>query len=503
MRTLISNGLLLTLDVEEHVLEHGDLLVEDDLIVDISEHGDGSSGRAVDRVIDASGKLVMPGLVNAHLHSYDVYMKGMYEGLPLEPWMPYLSLGTRRPFTQHEIYVRTQRVAAEMLRNGITTAHDFLKLLPLDRHSLDTVMEAYRDVGIRVIVGVDMGDRPTSMTMPYLSDILPPQVRESMDAPPPLPQDELLDFCQWMIQSWDGREGRLHIALDPSAPQRCSDEFLAAVDGLSREFGVPLTTHVLETKVQAVTGREFFGKSIVEHLADLQILSPRLSVVHGVWLSEHDLELLAEAETSVVHNPLSNLRLLSGIAPVPEMGRAGINVALGCDNNNSSDTQNLFGAMRMAALLHQVSGPNFGERKPAREVLRMATAGGARSSLLHDSIGSLEVGKKADIVLLDLNTYAFSPLNDPVRQLVYSETGSSVDTVLVNGELVVEGKTLITVNEDALLDEVRQIARTLPPEHERAHLAADELQPYLQRMYWRSVKQDVGINRYSRPVEST
>ena len=136
---------------------HGDLLVEDDLIREVSEHRERPPGGSVDRVIDASGKLVMPGLVNAHLHSYDVYMKGMYEGLPLEPWMPYLSLSARRPFSQHEIYVRTQRVAAEMLRNGITTAHDFLKLFPLDQDSLNTVMQAYQDVGIRVVVGVDMG----------------------------------------------------------------------------------------------------------------------------------------------------------------------------------------------------------------------------------------------------------------------------------------------------------------------------------------------------------
>ncbi len=498
MRLLIRNGLILSLDAEDRVYEQSDLLVEDGVVSRIEANIEVEVGRPVDKAIDASGMLVMPGLVNAHLHSYDVYMKGLYEDLPLELWMPYLNLATRRPLTQHEIYVRTLRVATEMLRNGITAAHDFLKLLPIDEQSLDTVMQAYRDAGIRAIVGVNMANKPASQTMPYLQEILPDDVREEMDASP-IPDDrELLDFCRWMIEKWDRKDDRLHVALDPSAPQRCTDEFMLAMNDLSQQYNVPLTTHVLETKVQAVTGWEFYGKSIVEHMADLKLLTPRTSIVHGVWLTQHDIELLAEGRTSVVHNPLSNLKLLSGIAPVREMLKAGVNVALGCDNNNASDAQNMFDAMRVTALLHQASGPEWAVWRPARDTLRMATSGGARSCLLHEQIASLEVGRRADIILLDLNTYAFSPLNDPVRQLVYSESGRSVDTVLVNGKVVMENKVLRTVDEDALIREVRDIGRSISGEHEGAHRAADTLQPYLAQMYRRCVKKDVGINRYAR-----
>jgi 5-methylthioadenosine/S-adenosylhomocysteine deaminase len=154
--------------------------------------------------------------------------------------------------------------------------------------------------------------------------------------------------------------------------------------------------------------------------------------------------------------------------------------------------------VKVTALLHQVSGPEWEVWKPAQDTLRMATAGGARSCLLQDDIGSLEVGKRADIILLDLSTHAFSPLNNPVHQLVYSESGRSVDTVLVNGQVVMENQVLQTVDEDALLREVREIGRSMSGEHHGAHQAADALQPYLAQMYWRCVKEDVGINRYAR-----
>jgi cytosine/adenosine deaminase-related metal-dependent hydrolase len=217
-----------------------------------------------------------------------------------------------------------------------------------------------------------------------------------------------------------------------------------------------------------------------------------------VWLSDHDLGLLAEGGVSVAHNPASNLKLKSGLAPIGDMLQRGINVALGCDNNTANDAQNVFDAMKLAALLPEVAGPQFGFWEPARAALGMATAGGAKSVLLQDQIGSLEVGKRADIILLDLNSHAFTPLNDPVRQLVYSENGRSVDTVLVNGRIVMENKKILTVDEEAILDEAYDIGLSLRDEHEKAHGGAEELRPYWEEMYRRCVRQDVGMNRYSR-----
>ena len=498
MRVLIKNGMVLTLDQKDHQYDGYDLLVEDGLITQIEAEISGEDSPP-DKVIDATGKLIMPGLINAHLHSYDRFMRGLYEDMPLEVWFPHANLGVRRPLSQRELYVRTMLVATEMLRTGTTTAYDVCTLLPLNQESIDTVMTAYRDAGIRAFACAQVVNKRLTETMPYLDEIMPADVRDKANGSATHSDSELLGLLRWMIEKWDGENGHLHVALAPSAPQRCTDEFLLALDGLSRDKGVPINLHVQETRVQATAGPVFYGKSILEHVAELGVLSERLSVIHGVWLNDHDIELLAENGTSMVHNPVCNFRIKSGIAPVRQMLDAGVNVALGCDNNCANDVQNMFQAMKLAALLPEVEGPEFGDWEPAREALRMATASGARALGMQDAISSLEVGKRADIVLLDLNTHAFTPLNDPVHQLVYSETGSSVDTVLVNGNVVMENKVFVNVDEKALLQEAREIGLSRRKGHQKAEQWADELRPYLERMYWRCLEQDVGINRYSRP----
>jgi 5-methylthioadenosine/S-adenosylhomocysteine deaminase len=506
MRTLVQHGIILTLDAAEHIYNGYDLLIQDGVITQIA---DKINPDGVDKVIDASGKLVMPGLVNAHLHTYDRYMRGLYEDLPLEVWFPYVSLAVRRPLTQHEIYVRTVLTSLEMLRGGITAAYDVCTLAPLNQESIDTLMTGYRDAGIRAIACAQLFNNPFSATMPYLGELMPPEVKKLADAASFPPDADLLALAREMIEKWNGHAGYLHVGLAPSAPQRCSDTFLLALDDLSREKRVPWNLHVLETKIQAVTGPLFYGKTLVEYLAGLKLLSDRLSLIHGVWLTDHDIQLLAEGKTSVIHNPGSNLKLKSGIANVPRMLQVGVNVALGCDNNTANDAQSIFGEMKLAALLPQVSGPAFAEEDPnapfrggaARAALRMATAGGAKSVLLQDVIASLEVGKRADIVLLDLNSHPFVPLNDPVRQLVYSENGQSVDTVLVNGHVVMENKKILTVDEQAVLREAREIGSSLRAENEKGKQFGDTVRPYMEEMYWRCVNQDVGVNRYTGPYE--
>jgi 5-methylthioadenosine/S-adenosylhomocysteine deaminase len=498
LQTLIKNGLILTLDRDDRVHERCDVLIAGDSIAQI---GSGLAAPTSAKVIDAADKLVLPGFVNAHLHSYDLYDKSLYEDLPLEVWLPYTNLGVRRPLTKHEIRVRTLLAATEMLRSGITTAYDNISLFPLDQDSVDAVMTAYRDSGIRAVVGVTMANKPFSQTMPYLDELMPPEIRKQADGGPIPPDSELLGFCRWMIDRWNGKEGRLHTALSPSAPQRCTDRFMGAMDALSQEQNIPWNTHVLETKVQAVTGTEFYGKTIVEHLSDLGLLTHRLTIDHGIWLTARDMQLLAEAGTSVAHNPVSNARLRSGIAPIRSMLAAGVNVALGTDNGGAADALNMFQTMKLAALLPEFAGTRFGTWEPAREILRMATGGGAKTVALQDSIASLEVGKKADIVLIDLTTIPFTPLNSPVRQLVYGENGQSVDTVLVNGQVVMENGNFLNLDEAALRKEARGIGDSWRIERSKAEQFAGLLRPYLEAMYRRCVAQDVGMNRFSQSEE--
>src|SRR6185503_5383478 len=282
--------------------------------------------------------------------------------------------------------------------------------------------------------------------------------RVRLDGRPPAVQ-AILEFHQGLVKDWDGREGRVHVALAPAGPQRCTDELLRAFAAASEAERRPIHSHVLETKVQAVAARELYGRTMVAHLRDLGVLSPRLTAIHAVWLSRDDVAMLGDAGATVAHNPICNLKLLSGVAPVPRLLEAGVNLALGTDNPSANDSSSLWDSLKFAALLQSLDGPRPRETSASRATLRMATAGGARAMGLADELGAVEAGRRADLLLLDLDTLGFLPLNDPERQVVYCEHGGSVRTVIVNGRVVVDEGRLTTIDLGALVEEGTAIAR--------------------------------------------
>ena len=223
----------------------------------------------------------------------------------------------------------------------------------------------------------------------------------------------------------------------PSGPQRCTVELMEAADGLAQANSTAFHTHILESKVQAVAGQEFYGETLVQYMHDLGLLNRNTTIAHGVWVTDADIAFLGEAKCSVVHNTLSNMKLSSGVAPIRKLIDAGVNVALGTDGISTSDTPRMFDAMRAAGHLHNITTADYDAWLSAHEVLHAATLGGAYSALLEDDIGSIEVGKKADLVIMDLRNANFVPLNDARKHLVYSENGRSVETVIVDGEIVV------------------------------------------------------------------
>ena len=236
---------------------------------------------------------------------------------------------------------------------------------------------------------------------------------------------------------------------------------------------------------------------MVAHLRDLGVLSPRLTAIHAVWLSRDDVALLRDADVTVAHNPICNLKLLSGVAPVPRLLEAGVNVALGTDNPSANDSSRLWDSVKFAALLQSLDGPMPREASAARAALRMATAGGARSMGLAGEVGAVEAGRRADLVLLDLDTLGFVPLNDPVRQLVYCETGSSVRTVMVDGRVVVDEGTLTTIDLRALIEEGGEIARQAAADNRAVRAQYDRLRPYFEAMHRRAAAVDLGFDAFS------
>ena len=453
-RYLIRGGRIYDHDGDIHQPETADLLINSGIIERIAPHIEPDGGV---EVLDATGKLVIPGFVNAHYHSHDVMAKGLFEELPFDLWMMHSNPKSFGRRSHEEVRVRTLIGAAKSLRNGITTIQDFLTVEPQDEAFVDTVLSAYAEAGIRVVFAVAARDRGALDIAPFFAKNLPESIRRRLAGQDRSARNELafvagqirrLGMAPTELQTW---------ALAPSGPQRCSAELLEGIAALSREHGLPVLTHVYETRVQAAAAQMDTSGSLIDVLARAGLMNDRLGIVHGVWLSPRHIAQIADAGARVVHNPISNLKLKSGVAPILDLYRAGIDIALGCDNCSCAESQNIFTAMRMLCLLPAVTEPDPGPIT-AGYAVKAATLSGARAVGLGDKVGALKPGMAADLVILDLNEPAFVPFNSAARQIVYAESGRAVETVFVNGRPVVRGGKLVTVDEAKLAAEAAELA---------------------------------------------
>jgi 5-methylthioadenosine/S-adenosylhomocysteine deaminase len=252
---------------------------------------------------------------------------------------------------------------------------------------------------------------------------------------------------------------------------------------LAQELGLPVFVHVLETRIQAFSARKFLGKGMVEYLAQQGLLGPLTTLIHCVWVNDKDIELIAASGSRVVHNPLSNLKLGSGIAPVRKMRNAGIAVGLGTDNHNASDVPNMFEAMKLAALIHRGPDTDYHGWIGSREALDMATRGGARCAGLGHETGELQPGRKADLVMLDLDRLSFLPRHDLVNQLVFCEHGEAVEMVVVDGKILLRDGRIQSIDEEKILSELKQTMPGIEAKISSADHAGSELQPFLDSAY--------------------
>lgn len=496
--TVIESAQVLSLDAQDHQWSCADIVVRGGRIERIGPQAARGDLGAVARVVPAQGLLAMPGLINAHFHSPGNLMKGSLAGHPLEIFM----LHEVPPLAESAdggrlIYLRTLLGALEMLRRGVTAVQDDAYHVPKATvESVDAIMRAYRDVGIRATVAIDQPTLIEYDKYPYLESLLPEAEREAMRQAPRQSSQELLSLYGHLIDSWHGAaQGRLRAAVSCSAPQRVEPEYALALSELSRQYDLPYYVHLLETRLQRVLGDTRYGRSLVQEVHAQGWLDERLMAIHAIWVDEQDIELLAQSRCTVAHNPVCNLRLGSGVMPWRALHNAGVPVCLGSDEMNTDDSVNLWFVAKTAALIHSLSSPDDRQWAQPSEVLHSLTRQGARAMRMADELAVLQPGAWADIILLDLDSVAYWPLHDLRRQLVHCEDGQSLRMTMVQGEVVFEHGRVTTVDEAAVRAELRELLPAVTAQLARSAREASRLEPYYRQMLARSLQHPVGLRR--------
>jgi guanine deaminase len=470
---LIQNALVLTPSFDAKPL---DVLVQGGTIADLlprgSLKGDGME------CVDATGKALMPGLVNGHNHAQTGLAKGTFDRYNLETYLNAQPGATGRRSLEDK-HLSALIGAAEMVRKGCTAAYDMFAEFPLpSAEGVEAVARAYADAGMRATIAPMMADKSFYEAIPGLAEALPEPLRSQAMKIRYAPASETILVVKKILKEWKSDKDKIKPALGPTIPHHCSDEFLIASRDLAKELGVGIQMHVAESKMQEVVGKRIYGKSLVAHLHSLKILNEKFCVAHGVWLDDDDRKRLADAGASISHNPGSNLKLGSGIADMRAMLDRGLNVAIGTDGSASSDNLNAFEAMRLAAYVSRVKGNPPEQWVSAREALRAATEGGARA-LGFDKLGRIEKGWKADLVLLDLSALHYIPLNDLASQIVFAEDGTGVESVMAGGRWVVRERKLLTVDVEALRRKAEEAVERLRAANAEARALGEKLHPHV------------------------
>jgi 5-methylthioadenosine/S-adenosylhomocysteine deaminase len=512
MRILISNGYIITMDSDEHVYDRGYVLIQDDRIVSV---GDGDlpetfAKSVIDKTIDASRRIVIPGLINCHLHSTADYWKGASDNLPLEPFILYAHpYATSLRLSKEQLYLRHMTSAIEMLESGTTGALDDTVHMPAPvdprpeialeayRQSVEAALNCYKDVGMRALVTCNVHDRVLYETIPWLPELLPPKLKSELDERPLLPVGELEAFLDDVLAQLGGEPGsRVRLALAAGASTRCTDHLFTSLWGLAHKHRTQMVSHIQESKAEFVLDEQNYSSTAIAHLRDLGVLDERFGLIHAVWITDDDMDIIAASGSSVITNPVSNLKLGNGICPVLRLLARGAHIALGTDSPTANDSANMFGAMKMLAIVQRAWTSEFTQWTTASDVLRIATAGGAYALGNSSELGSIESGKRADITILDRENIAYIPFHRPIRQIVFSETGSGVDMVIVNGQVVVEDGLVTMIDRETILDEFRAAYQKILPDLQHALARSARYQPYLEQAYRRAAQVRTGV----RPV---
>ena len=474
---VIRNGRVL--DVDARTAAEADVLIRGDAVAEVGRPGMDAPADAA--VVNAADRLLIPGLVNAHTHGHGSLGKGMGDKWSLELLLnaaPWVSGG----FTLEDKYTSALLNAAEMVLKGCTAAYDMYFEFPRpSQEGLSAVGRAYSEIGVRVVLAPMMADTKLYDAVPGLLDSLPEPHRSRVQKIRAATPEENIKGCESWLRDWLFDRLEVRPALGPTIPHHCSDGFIIACRDLAREYDIGVQMHLSESKVQAITGLKRYEKTLARHLADLGLIGPKFTGAHCVWLDDDDIKLMGDKGASAAHNPGSNLRLGSGIAPARQMMEYGVRLGIGTDGSACADSQNMFEAMRMAAFVSRIATPEPEEWLGTWEVLALATQGSASVLGLGDSIGCIAPGYKADIVLLDLRNVNFVPLNDVANQVVNSEDSSAVDSVMIGGRMVLEGRQFTGFDYDKLRRSAQEAVERLSAANEGTKKQAEAMAAFVSK----------------------
>ena len=474
MAILLENATVVSPNNSRPVLEAQQILIDDGAIVQVGRKID-PQGLPITRRIDCAEMIVMPGLINAHSHLTEILQKSFRDSARMEIWRGYRAMTEDMAHLKpEEIGTAAELACCEMLKNGVTSVVDHFSTRPgLTVEKMTAILTAFDRTGIRGVLVPSLRDQDSIQ--------LATNIRNRKSAAASISAEPWREEVLTVIEGLRGATTLANLMLGPSSPMNCSDGLLREVVRMAEQFDLGIHTHLLETRLQAWTAPRLYNKTLCAHLAEIGFLSSRLSAAHSIWLNDREMDLLASAGASVVHNPASNLKLGSGIAPVRKLIARGVNVALGTDGGDTSDSYSIFEQMRLAAFLSRIVAEDPDNWVKAADALRMATVNGAQAvPSWRGKVGKIKRGYRADLVLLK-PSLRLRPLRNIVHQLVFCEDGRSVDTVLVDGKIVVESGRLTRVDEKNLLQRVEPISRKMgrlyrviknKPDHSRQQIGA-------------------------------
>jgi 5-methylthioadenosine/S-adenosylhomocysteine deaminase len=441
---IVKGGTVVTMDGTRRVIENGGVAIKGGRIVAVGTTAEIERAYAAREVVNAVGKVVIPGLINGHTHVPMVLFRGLADDLDLQEWLTrYIFPAEAKNVTEEFVRVGTRLGLAEMIRGGTTTYCDMY-------YFEDAIADETFKAGMRGVLGETVIDFPVADNKT---------------------NEQAMAYVEKFVTRWKGN-ALIVPAIAPHAPYTVSEAHLKAVRAFSDRTGAPIVTHISETKREVDDSIKAKGASPIDYLNRIGFLSNRVIAAHVVWPSEEELGLLKKIGVGIVHNPQSNMKLASGVAPVPEMLKDDLPVGLGTDGAASNNDLNLWEEMDTAAKLHKLIS-----RDPkvvtAEEAFEMATLRGARALHLEKEIGSLEEGKRADLVIVDLDDLNQTPFYNIYSDLVYASKAADVRTVIVEGRVIMRDRRLLTLNEETIKADARRFrerivrsldAKTLPEE---------------------------------------